>query len=86
VAAPKAQKSCCRHEKKNAAGKSVASLKMLAKRKHSRRSGRRGNSKLRMPQLPQYFYATPLENNRQTRKHQRCGGMSQVLVQYHAVH
>jgi hypothetical protein len=29
-----------------------------------------------------YFYTTPLEKNCQKRKHQRCGGKSQVLVRY----
>ena len=72
------------HEKKNADDKSLHALVTLSKRKYSAKTDK-DTANYKCPNCPNlYFYATPLENNGQKRKHQRCGDKSQVLVPYHA--
>jgi hypothetical protein len=74
------------HEVKNADDKSVHALKMLAKRKYSGQADE-SNANYKCPNCPKlYVYDSPREKSGLTRKHQRCGGKSQVLVPYSAVH
>jgi hypothetical protein len=74
------------HEEMDADSKSVHAAKMRANRKYSAvTDGETAN--FECPNCSKlYFHATPRENSGHKRKHQKCGGKSQVLVQYHAVH
>jgi hypothetical protein len=58
----------------------------LAKRKYSGKADK-GTANYKCPNCSNFYhYPTPRETSGHKRKHQRCGGKSQVLVPYHAVH